>query len=264
MKTTVALLFSLLLLQSCDLLPFWNSDDPLYPTVYRRLGDQQFSSLQNSYVSGNYYVWTSINRFGFSDMGEDLVNEGHEPAVDISVTESEAIKIAKTFLLANSRFTGVDDTSELSFGKIEVMDHYYDGSKGYKLVSLNQFKDSIEVLSAIYMHVRNREVTYCVGNWYPEIYLSSSLNYSELQARLTLQGKEVTHYTIAGVPWTVKITRKDLDNCRGKLYFLPVRSESKIEIRLAWLFNIPAPVYYKIYVDAITGEVIGESPTIIS
>lgn len=45
---------------------------------------------------------------------------------------------------------------------------------------------------------------------------------------------------------------------------LPVNNDDMIELRVGWLFNIPGPVYYKIYIDVMTGEIIGQEPTIIS
>jgi hypothetical protein len=35
-------------------------------------------------------------------------------------------------------------------------------------------------------------------------------------------------------------------------------------LRVTWEFNIPGPVYYKIYVDVMTGEIVMAVPTIIS
>jgi hypothetical protein len=56
----------------------------------------------------------------------------------------------------------------------------------------------------------------------------------------------------------------DIDKSTIGLKILPITADDKIELRVAWLINIPGPVYYKIYVDVMTGEIIGQEPTIIS
>jgi hypothetical protein len=45
---------------------------------------------------------------------------------------------------------------------------------------------------------------------------------------------------------------------------VPIRTGETTELRLAWQVNIPSPVFYLIYVDAMTGQIIKQEPTIIS
>ena len=75
--------------------------------------------------------------------------------------------------------------------------------------------------------------------------------------------KTATHYGWGG-PYNVVITSESLQGSTTKLYVLPIEIEDHTELHLTWCINIPAPVHFKIYVDVMTGEVIGEEPTIIS
>lgn len=74
----------------------------------------------------------------------------------------------------------------------------------------------------------------------------------------------MTHYDIAGKPYYVKITTADLEKSTSKLKIYPIKDAKKIELRVTWEINIPTPVYYKIYIDVMTGEIIAKEPTIIS
>jgi hypothetical protein len=84
-----------------------------------------------------------------------------------------------------------------------------------------------------------------------------------LVAKKTLLNKIVTHYGWGG-PWDVTITNEDLQSSTAGFNVLPIEKEDQIELHTAWLIRIPSPVHYNIYVDAMTGEILRQNPTIIA
>jgi hypothetical protein len=112
--------------------------------------------------------------------------------------------------------------------------------------------------------IKNREIEYCIGNWYHNIYVPKSFNFDQDKAKAILVNKVVSHTTIGGQQYNVTISATDLNSSITKLKILPLTTDDKIELRVSWQINIPGPVYYKIYVDVMTGDIIGEEPTIIS
>ena len=62
----------------------------------------------------------------------------------------------------------------------------------------------------------------------------------------------------------ISCEKNNIDKSTIGLKILPITTNDKIELRVSWLFNIPGPVFYKIYVDVMTGEIIREEPTIYS
>jgi hypothetical protein len=125
--------------------------------------------------------------------------------------------------------------------------------------------DTVEVInSRIIFHIRSHELVYCAGNWYPKAYIPGTFNINRDNAKSLLLNKTVWHSTIAGVPYSAQITAESLAACTVRLVIVPVTSDDKIELRVTWQVNIPAPVYYIIRVDVMTGEIISQEPTIIS
>jgi hypothetical protein len=108
------------------------------------------------------------------------------------------------------------------------------------------------------------KLAYCVGNWYPKVYITAKFIVNADQAKLSLLNKIVGHTTIAGVPYSATISTASLGASTTRLVVLPVITDTKIELRVTWQINIPAPVYYLMYVDVMTGELIGQEDTIIS
>jgi len=112
-------------------------------------------------------------------------------------------------------------------------------------------------------HLENGKVTSCYGNWYPEVFIPSEFNYNQSKAELTLIGKTVSHYTIAGKEYTYTISENNLRNSVCHLKILSKEYEDKIEMRVCWQINVP-DVFYILYVDVISGDIVGQAPTIIS
>ena len=255
---SIILFFSVLLL-SCEKIEIPKD----YPTTYNKLSSVTISQMRTSYAAKNPYMVTSVNEFGFCDYLQDLLDVD-TPPVQASITQSEAIGKIKQFISQNSSETGVNYPDDISFYQISS-DTGYGGAVGWHFKTTNQKVDTIEVMySMILFHLTNGEVTSCYGNWYPDIFIPSHFNIDQTKAKAGLNGKTVSHYTFSGSEYTVTISQKDLDSSTIVLKVLPIEDTDKIELRVCWQINIPGPVYYKIYVDVMTGIIIGQEPTIIS
>jgi Zn-dependent metalloprotease len=234
-----------------------------YPTTFNKLSSATISQMRSSYALRNHYVSTSINDFGFCDLIGDPLNVG-TPPLQNAISKSEAIDIVKTFVSLNGDVTGVKNPQDLAFSQTSTTTGY-GGAIGWHFRTANQKVDTIEVLySEILIHLTNSAVTLCYGNWYPGIFIPYEFNVSQTKAVASLNGKVVSHYLFGGTEYHVTISQADLDNSTIGLKILPIEKEDKIELRVCWQINIPVPVYYIMYVDVMTGEIIGQEPTIIS
>ncbi len=252
------LLFALLLV-SCEK----SNLKPDYPTTFRKLSPKALASLKASFFMKNPYLISSLNEFGFCGHFQDPLPDVLPPFREVS-TKSEAIRIVKSFVSENSTETGVRNLHDLTFYQVSsYLGH--DGVRIWTLRASDQKVGDVEVMfSTILFNVKYGGVTYCIGNWYPDIIIPGKFNISQDKAKTLLLNKVVSHTTIAGKKYYVTISAEDIKKSTINLKILPVTSDNKIELRAAWLFNIPGPVYYKIYVDVMTGEIIGQVPTVLS
>lgn len=252
------LLFAFLFI-SCEK----NNFDSTYPTSFKVVPSESISQMRTSFSSNNKYLTTTLTEFGFSGYFGDPITVDSPPQKDL-LTESGAIDVVKNFVSKNRSETGVKNPDDLNFTQISSSSGY-NGAQGWSLKSSYQKVDTIEVQSSeILFHITNREVTFCIGNWFPNIYIPRNFNINQNKAKTLLINKVVTHYTFAGQPYYVTISTSDLDSSKVGLKILPITTNDKIELRVGWLFNIPGPVYYKIYIDVMTGDIIGQEPIIIS
>lgn len=233
-----------------------------YPTTYWKLSESVISQKKTDYINRNQYIRSSINEFGFCDFNGDPLNTETPPFAG-EISESDAIHIIKEFVSKNSAESGINNPDELDFYSASY-DIGYGGSVLWHFKSENQKFDNIEVLqSRILFHLENGKVTSCYGNWYPEVFIPSEFNYNQSKAELILIGKTVSHYTIAGKEYTYTITENNLRNSVCHLKILSKEYEDKIEMRVCWQINVP-DVFYILYVDVISGDIVGQAPTIIS
>lgn len=254
---------SLALQLSCEKSELIFPVDRDYPSVYPKLSSQALANARNVFFQNNEYIHSSLNRFGFCDIEE--VRSVEYPPFSEPITQAEAIDIVKNFVSKNKNFIGVKNINDLAFERIDSSSGYWDGATYWHLRSSNQVYNNLEVLnSSIIFNIKNKGLFYCTGNWYPEIYIPSKFNITQEQAKSLLLNMDVSHSTIAGQVYTVTITSSDLSKSTVNTVILPVEDEDKIELRVVWQINIPGPVYYIIYVDVLTGEIISTQPTIIS
>jgi hypothetical protein len=204
----------------------------------------------------NIYMQTSLNEYGFCGYGDEFI-DAIKPTVDTTLSTSESIEIAKQFIEHNSLFTGVKDINALSF-RDAVETNY-----GWNLHTTTQMVDTIEVLSTtIQIRIKGREVYNCTGNWFPDIYIPKEIKLTSGAAIPFLLNRTVTHYTWGG-PVNIKITSESLQGSTARLVAVPIEKEDHLEICVAWKIYVPK-VDFILYVDAMTGEIIRQEPTVIS
>jgi len=259
----IFLIFSVSL-SGCEKIDVRGVPDSNYPTVIYKLSPSSYSETRTLYFQNNKYVQSSLNRFGFC--GHDTnIRVVDSPPASNPQTQSEAIEIARNFISTNRIFTGVENPEDLTFIQADYSSEYWDGATYWHIKTANQRIDTIEILyTQILINIKYKTAYYCVGNWFPDIYIPKKFNISQDQAKAGLSGKVVSHFTIAGQRYEVKISGSDLRASSVNLVVLPVTNDDRIELRVTWQINIPGPVYYKIYVDVMTGEIVGEEPTITS
>ena len=251
-------------LLSCHKDNFPYPQDSNYPTVISELNSSALIKLKDSYAQQNKYMMSSLNKFGFCN-NEEINNSAELPPVLSLPTQSEALAIVNDFVSTNSDVTGVKNPADLKFSNINTDSGYLNGATYWYFRTTNQSIDTLEVMnSQILFNIKSHELVYCIGNWYPKVYIPAKFNVNADQAKSSLLNKIVGHSTIAGVPYSATITSASLGASTTRLVVLPVITDTKIELRVTWQINIPAPVNYLMYVDVMTGELIGQEETIIS
>jgi hypothetical protein len=234
--------------------------DPDYPSTYLEIPIDILSSRRTSLVSDYPYLKTSINQFGFCYWPNDY-RDTNPPANSDLLTDVTATQLAKNFISQHPAETGIKNLEDLVIAKTYPLS----GGIHWVVVTSNQKVNNTEVLSTeVVLKMTNGVIVACDGNWFPEIYIPDKFNFDEIGAKKHLVGKDITHTNIGGDKYYVTIKKSDIDTISGELKVVPIRTDKKIELRLTWMFNIPAPVHCKVYADVMTGEIIFQAPTIIS
>lgn len=239
-----------------------NIVDPNYPTVYLKK-DSTFISERRSILLKEYtYLNTSIDDFGFC--GYSVCDYGRNvwpPSFGYDLSEEQAMDTVLNFISKNGDITGVINTSDINF----INKEQHSTTNLWHFRTRYQKFDTIEVLfTEISINLYYGRPTHCFGNWFPEVYIPATFNYNPTQAKAILLNKEVIHIGFVGNISYELITQESLDSSSVRLVVFPVRSENKIELFVTWEVHLPQPVYYKIYVDVMSGEIIREIPTVIS
>lgn len=239
----------------------------VYPQTLSSLSDSEVSALMSEFKTLNAgQICNSLDIFGF-------VAASCTPSeiLRVPITDSEPLlAMAGETLAKNYKFTGVSksalvlaDTREIP-GCVKC-----DGSAGdMETISLridytNQVYRGMEVEDTQISVFANSEKVYRIdGHWYPDIQVPEPV-ITEDDARNSLIGKEVGYSDIAGKPHTRTLTKDDVQ-MKGELVILPLKAESKVEIRLAWRIIVAQGATWTIHVDAVTGEVLRERANFVS
>lgn len=257
-KCFIIFLLPLFLMIQCEKINIPNG----YPTTYRILSNSAINEKRTSYTGSNQYIKTSLNHFGFCDMDGDFLSRP-TPPYNGDITESQAISAVYDFVSKNASETGVNNPQLLDFHS-KSKELSFDGSVLWHLKSVNQKVDTIEVkYTEIQFHLENGKVSLCYGNWYPQIFIPDRFNLSEAKAMSTLIGKEVLHSSISGQEYKSVISKKNLENSSVNLMILPKNYDDRIELHVCWQINVH-DVFYILYVDVMTGDIVGQEPTMIS
>ena len=263
MKLNIHILFALFFLISCD--ENNNIKDPeikpLYPTTIEKLEESELTKLRYEYHHRNYFICTSLNKFGFSDCCEDFgpSSGGSPPAVLSSLPENQATEMIESFLLLNQMHTGINSVNNLTYShkKFEIIN----SNIFWSFRVSNQKIDSIEVLhSEIRIQLENGKVTWCVGNWYPEVYIPETFNYSQGESKFLLLNTSIYSEEVQD---NLTITEENLCESDVRLVVFPLETVEKIELIVAWEIFIPFPFNYLFYIDAMTGNVVWKECIVI-
>ena len=257
----VILLF-IVINQSCDINDLSINTDNIYPTTYKKLDIITLNKLRTDFSKSNPYSTSSITDFGFCGFISNLLPTPSTVRIP-DLTKAEAVNLTKLFISQNTTLLGIKSTSEVTFSRIDSF-IIYDGSVKWFLSSNTQKNDGLEV-SDTYLNfsLTNGKMTSCDGNWFSSIFIPPIINYDETSARKLLLNKIVYLSDIAGHPIPMTITVKSLKTAKFSKLIYPLRTTDKIELHVVWVVNIP-DVYYVIYMDVMTGDIIGGYPTVLS
>jgi hypothetical protein len=262
LKLISCLSIAILILQNCndhDLTINYSSN---YPSSYSKLDSITYNQLKTKFAGDNPFLRTSVTIFGFCG-NSDLVLSAPWPSKITDLTGTEAKNKVLKFISQNSKQTGVVNPSDVTFARVDSS-RVYDGSLSWFVLSNNQIYNGLEVYnSAIRFIIINGEITNCQGNWYPLIYIPSKINVDEEKAKSLLLNKTVYLSDFIGRSIPMTITAKSLETATFTKLIYPVETSDKINLHVAWQVNISA-VFYVIFVDVMTGELIGSYPTAIS
>lgn len=235
----------------------FNNEDNNYPTVINAISPDELSQLQSDFFQRNKYIITSLNNFGFCASGSRDIDP--PPALG-PLYEMEAEIRIRNFISRNLSCVGVNNVDEITFTKLDSSN--YNLNTIWFAVTPNQRIDTIEVLNTkIVFRILNRHIRMCSGNWYPDVNIPKVFNFSAENAKSLLVDRVVTH-NLWGDEFEVTITQENINDSNVRLVINPVRTESEITLHVAWEVIIPGFVYYLIYVDVMSGEVIEEVTTI--
>lgn len=245
---------------------FWGCErndlitDPDYPATYYKIPAATLTQMRTALLTEYKYLRSDLNDFGFCYLPENYITT-KPPEIPNILTETEVKAIANSFIVAHPDETGIENPGEVTYSK----SHSLPGGTDWSVVTSLQKADTAEVLNSdLILRIKNGVLVSCSGNRYPEIHIPDNFKFSIDKAKIHIIGKEVTHYNVGGEKYYVTISKSDLEGSTAGLKIVPVKSADKIELRVTWMINIPGPVFCKVYVDVMTGEIIREDPTIIS
>jgi len=233
------------------------SKDPNYPTTINRLSEETLLQMRSHYAQRNPFVQSTIDQFGFC--ATENVEAMDAPSG--SLTREEAIAAVKNFVARNPDNTGISNFDDLYFDQIETCTHY--NNVYWHFCAKQKNINNIEMYgTGIVFHIINKAVYLCCGNHFPNVYVPKKFNFEIERAKSKLLGKEVIHLGWAGEYSLGKIKTEHLQESVTNLIVIPLKTEEKIELRVAWKIYL-ASLHYIFYVDVMTGEIIQEEPTII-
>jgi hypothetical protein len=258
-----AVLLFILFIQGCDQNNVTLNNELSYPTTYKKLDIETLKLMRTEFAKANPYLDSSINDFGFCGFLDSLL-QAQWPARIPDLTRSEAINVAKSFISQNATWLGIKASDVFTFSIIDSST-IYEGSLKWYISANFQNYGGLEVYDTnIYTEITDGKVTSCSGNWYPYIYIPSKFNIDNIAtAKAAVLNKIVYIWDIAGRPISITITAESLQTAEFSRMILPINTTDKIELHIVWVINIPK-VYYVIYLDVMSGEIIGGYPTLES
>ena len=258
-----AVLLFILFIQGCDQNNVTLNNELSYPTTYKKLDIATLKLMRTEFVKANPYIVSSINDFGFCGFLDSIL-QAQWPARIHDLTRSEAISIAKSFISKNSTLLGVKASDVFTFSIIDSITIYEGSLKWYIAVDYQNYEGLVVYDTYIRIDITDGKVTSCSGNWYPYIYIPSKFNIDdEVKAKAAVLNKVVYLSEMDGTPAPQTITSKSLETAGFSKMIYPVITKNQIELHIVWVINIP-DVHYVVYLDVMSGEIIGGYPTLES
>ena len=234
-------------------------EDFSYPTTIYRLSEETLLQMRNDFAQRNPTVYTSLNQFGFCAM----LSPGGGNGSPGGFTEEEAMAAVKEFVSRNPEYTGVINPNDLQFRMISSSIGFNDAVFwGFR--TENQKINNIEVdYTEILFQTQNKKLVSCYGNFFPNVYVPEKFNFDIERAKSLLLEKEIIHWGWGGPYSAGLVTTDHLQQSTAKLIIVPIKTNEKIELRVAWQIYLKTPLDYIFEIDVMTGKIIREMPTII-
>ena len=222
-----------------------------YPVSYPEISQSDIDSLKVSFaILNGEDVCIKFNQFGRSQHP----GCGHYRPLENITDSLRMTSLAKSFLLKNSVFTGIFDTTDIdlvSRGANSYNDSVY---STWGVFVRKQVIEGITVLySNIDVYLNSNGVLGTGGAWYENLLIPSRDNYSAAKAKEMIIGHKVTYFSWSG-EGQFNITRDQIQDEVEK-FILPVYKEGELQLRVVWQIKVDHPGWY-VYFDTITGEIV--------
>ncbi|HET8865562.1 MAG TPA: hypothetical protein VFM80_07675 [Gracilimonas sp.] len=255
--TFLAIVLTLLLgTYSCDLLTV-SLEEQAYPTKYPSLDMAELVALNAEYKKeNNGRLCSTLNEYGFTGFSEVLFEDGKNPCervnrdvVRIGIDNTDTLlAAAKRVIVQNSKYTGVNDSSELVLEEMLPQPgcincgrpDEYSADIEWKLTFENQLIDSTEVMDTeITVFIDAKGVNRIWGNWYPDLEVPDFVNFGYLEVQEGMVGWEIDMTEYYGEEFIYTVQEGDLTEIPQKVY-LPIKSDSgnELEVRTCWAVSI--------------------------
>jgi hypothetical protein len=261
-RNYLAIILLIIFIQSCDQNGVTTIGDKNYPTTYKKTDATTLNQMRRDFAKTNPFISSSITDFGFCGYTQDYITTPWPSRIP-DLTKTEAINATKLFISQNTALLGVKSTDNITFYRVDSFT-IFEGSIKWYLYSDTQKIGDLEVYDTyLRFSLTNGKMTSSDGNWYPYIYIPAKISVNEEKAKSILLNKVVYLSDLSGRPIPMTITAKSLETARFSKLIYPLKTTDKIELRVVWVVNIPE-VFYVIYLDVMTGEMVGGYPTVIS
>lgn len=239
---------------SCNLLTV-DEEASEYPTTFPTIEFSELDQMNQEYQQANGgHICSTLNKFGFTGYSEIFFENGESPCADREVVRVELeqtdtlITAAKTALLKNNTYTGVNDTSKLIITELlPIRGCTICEGPGLnnvpielKITFAEQSIDSNKVIGTDITVVIDAEgVSRIWGNWYQDFEVPDFVNYGYEEVQSGMTGWEIDMRRYTGEEAIYTVQQEDISGIPERVY-LPIENESeqKLEIRTCWAIPI--------------------------
>jgi hypothetical protein len=266
--------------------------DDRYPYTYYALNQREWSQLNTEFTNVNTHDSLYLNEYGFVQ-GKLFLEEGAEINADLVVAQTEnllktysnfmgiknesAINVAEDliaidYMLAPIGHTNVYEFFERVFPDYialremygEVFDYEYEPEpfSHYFFIPQAQLNKSDLTSTRIdlFFHELDTSVE-VLGNWFPEAFIPSEQIYTKEEA-IDIASDAFKDEVDENI-WNEE---QEHFPTQTQLTLLPVKFEDKVEIREIWditAYGNDFWMYYNIYIDTQTGEILRKRSDVI-